>query len=747
MKRLALIIACLVIAFNAASQEYDNMAKNKDEVLSLKNSILREMKYDMGVGNYYLNSMCALYEETFTKNSAEYAECMMWCAMVCERMGDNKQALKLLKQSKEIFKLYGKGPFDGKDTINEIFYLDLKSELYYNSNIDYKSVVYSRKSSDLKKAYFGADSEIYLRSLLDISKLYTERVNMKKAWQYHNLGYNSYVSLIKKEFCEKSESERVNYWYSVKSYIDKTINIAHASTKKSNGRVGDSIAGSAYNALLLSKGLLLNTTLSFEDYVMESGNYEALLNLNYKKSLSTQGAPQSTLDSLDHVIIEVLKESGQTFNIPQLSISWQDVKRNLLPDDLAVEFYKNTDGNYGAVLIKHDWKAPKIVHLGEIVTMNKKSIMLSKALNECSFETFTKDNAEKLWRISRAVWTDEIVKYFPTTDEGRVFFAAEGELLVTGIEYFPFVKPTCVDNKVTEYYCLSDLYNVYRLTSTRMLAVDNMQYSGTAAAVFGGLEYGMDAQDLLADKEKYTKDNSEEVLYAFNNDNRDIRNVEEGVPPLDGTEREADSIVNIINRNHDKNLHAVAYMEEEGTEAAFKSLGGKNQRLIHVASHGFFYNESDSLLIKRLGLGKNPLSHSGLIFAGADIKWLGRSVPEGVDDGFLTALEISVLDFRGLDLVVLSACETAKGYVTGDGVFGLQRGFKMAGSNSILMSLWKVDDDATCLLMTEFYKNWIGGKTKHDALEMAKQTVRSHTENKWNEPKFWAAFILLDGID
>ena len=117
-------------------------------------------------------------------------------------------------------------------------------------------------------------------------------------------------------------------------------------------------------------------------------------------------------------------------------------------------------------------------------------------------------------------------------------------------------------------------------------------------------------------------------------------------------------------------------------------------------------------------------------------------------DGVLTAHEISQLDLSGLQLLSLSACQTAEGDITSDGVFGLQRGFKKAGAQSILMSLWKVDDEATCILMTEFYRNWISeGKTKHDALEAAKQTVRLHTERGWDDPKYWAAFILLDGLD
>lgn len=85
-----------------------------------------------------------------------------------------------------------------------------------------------------------------------------------------------------------------------------------------------------------------------------------------------------------------------------------------------------------------------------------------------------------------------------------------------------------------------------------------------------------------------------------------------------------------------------------------------------------------------------------------------------------------------MDLIALSACQTAQGDITGDGVFGLQRGFKKAGANTILIFMWKVDDEATCLLMTEFYRNWLNGKCKHDTIEAAKHAVRSHPQ--WYPP-------------
>lgn len=141
------------------------------------------------------------------------------------------------------------------------------------------------------------------------------------------------------------------------------------------------------------------------------------------------------------------------------------------------------------------------------------------------------------------------------------------------------------------------------------------------------------------------------------------------------------------------------------------------------------------------------MQHCGLYLSGAQHSLWDEDLTEDTD-GVLTAQEISLLDLSGLQLVSLSACQTAEGEITSDGVFGLQRGFKKAGAQSILMSLWKVDDEATCLLMTAFYKNLIGDKmTKHDALEAAKQTVRSHKKKGWDNPKYWAAFILLDGLD
>ena len=105
------------------------------------------------------------------------------------------------------------------------------------------------------------------------------------------------------------------------------------------------------------------------------------------------------------------------------------------------------------------------------------------------------------------------------------------------------------------------------------------------------------------------------------------------------------------------------------------------------------------------------------------------------------------MDFRGLDLVVLSACQTAMGDIDNEGVYGLQRGFKKAGANTILMSLDKVDDEATKILMVEFYKNLMSGKSKHQSLKDAQKYLRQVDNGKYDKPEYWASFIMLDGLN
>ena len=136
------------------------------------------------------------------------------------------------------------------------------------------------------------------------------------------------------------------------------------------------------------------------------------------------------------------------------------------------------------------------------------------------------------------------------------------------------------------------------------------------------------------------------------------------------------------------------------------------------------------------------MKRSGLMMTGGQSAWLGTKIIEKERDGILTAEEIATLDLSNVNMVVLSACQTGLGDIDpgAEGVLGIQRAFKMAGVQSLLMSLWKVDDNATAYMMQEFYSGLLSGETKHDAFKTAQQKVR----NKYPNPFYWAGFVLLD---
>jgi CHAT domain-containing protein len=210
-------------------------------------------------------------------------------------------------------------------------------------------------------------------------------------------------------------------------------------------------------------------------------------------------------------------------------------------------------------------------------------------------------------------------------------------------------------------------------------------------------------------------------------------------PPLPGTAEEVEEI-------HDELDDSKLVTEGEATESVLKGVRGPV--LLHVATHGFFLSDLARPKASSRGLElvtegappsdakqESPLVRSGLAFAGAN-----KHDSSSGEDGVLTALEVTGLDLRGTQLVVLSACETGVGEVrNGDGVYGLRRALVIAGSESQVMSLWKVDDEATRDLMVEFYEALVDEEGRSAALRKVQREMASSDER--SHPYYWAAFI------
>lgn len=181
------------------------------------------------------------------------------------------------------------------------------------------------------------------------------------------------------------------------------------------------------------------------------------------------------------------------------------------------------------------------------------------------------------------------------------------------------------------------------------------------------------------------------------------------------------------------------FTSNDATEASFKARDGKGDDVIHISTHGFF-NENELLTNEY-----NMMDNSGLFFAGADRYWASDTASVAVtndgNDGILRSSEIELMNLNECYLVVLSACETGLGYDdNSEGVYGLQRAFKLAGAEKIMMSLWEVPDTETSLLMECFYKNLKDGEEPNDALWKAQDSVR----RQYPSPESWGGFVLLN---
>lgn len=375
-------------------------------------------------------------------------------------------------------------------------------------------------------------------------------------------------------------------------------------------------------------------------------------------------------------------------NSAQEMYKWQDVRSHLGAKDVAIEFFKSDDGIYYALILRHKG-TPQLVQLCNESEIQK---YLSKAYNSTYLY-------EYIWKPIEA----------SLNKEENVYFTPDGLLYEIAIEAVP----------ITSGLYFNEKYKVCRLSSTAELAKENKRVPIGRVALFGGLKYGRQMATKIG-----------------------LRSQSAGY--LKWTLTEVENISEILKKSCP---NQVIYTDSVGTEERFKQLSGQKFDIIHLATHGFYLSSTDVMLSKNMDFLKTDdfesmesqrMGCSGLLFAGnTQRKQLLR-----YDDGVLTAEELSKLSLENVDLVTLSACQTAKGDVTSNGLYGLQLCLKTAGVRSMLLALWKVDDEATCLFMTKFYESFVFSGDKRVAYAQAQQAVR----DKYKDPYYWAAFVLVDGI-
>lgn len=455
-------------------------------------------------------------------------------------------------------------------------------------------------------------------------------------------------------------------------------------------------AGLGYDAMLFTKGLLLNSQIELSRMLAEDGDKESLRLLEELRKINQQlheseNSGKGDVDELKKHSVRIekqLMEKSKTFGdyTKNLAVTYQEVQSGLGYNDVAIEmcrFWKSAKSmQYGAIVLTKA-ENPIYVDLGSDRDWGINTLSEDHYMEEGLFEKLL----------------GNILPFFPTKDRGVVFFAPDGIFHMIPIENLPGSEP----------------YDLRRVSSTREVAQNHGAPSSVSSmALFGGVDYGLGtAASFYSDVKKGKRNSSDFLEY------------------LPGAFEE----VTLIKKALEGRMKVDVKTGKNATKTNFMKCSGKRPDLIHVATHGFF-SDADTPIDQ----GKDPLACSGLYFAGAQNTLWNMDADKLKDNGILTALEISTLDFRGVRLAVLSACETGRGAIAADGVFGLQRAFKQAGVRSLMISLWKVDDDVTKMLMTEFYGALLGGRLPSDALKLA----QCKTREVFPHSNDWAAFVLID---
>ena len=612
---------------------------------------------------------------------------------------------------------------DEKGKQGDSYYALLNNlSILFSENDDYKNAIkYGKECVEGRLQSLGEFHPDYSISLQNLAEIYYLSGLYNDALALYKECYSNEKMRLASFFSEMTSSERTNYWLMVDHTFNRLVDIIEKT------ECDEELNRMIYDCLLLSKGILLNYDIAVRNVVYGKGDdalisgYELYnrtrsnISLNHSAKYSEQDYYEifSECNELERLIMRRLK--GPLIHyLDSINVSLDDVYGSLGEHDVAIEFCRSlNENNYYAILVEKTNNNPQIIKL------NIESLVDSIV----SFQYKVYDNPS----IYERIWAP----IEPFIHEGdNVYFAADGILHQINIENLV--------NSLGIRAC--EKYHLHRVSSTGQLFTKQKNIHYSSIALFGGLVYDMDTTALIVQSSSF---NNTAILSS--------RGISEGIINRNGwkylpsTQEEIDRICDQMN---DYSIKYIVFSGTKGTEEAIKSLSGKHIPILHIATHGFFYTDDQSekkAFFQSLNWGEknikdNSMQRSGLIMAGGQNAWLGGSIPANCDDGILLAEEITSMDLSGTDLVVLSACETGLGDIASDGVYGLQRAFKMAGVQTLVMSLWKVDDNATSLMMQTFYEHLLSGMSKREAFNLAQAAVRA----KYPEPYYWAGFIMLD---
>lgn len=615
---------------------------------------------------------------------------------------------------------------------------------------------YFLKAQEIRTNVLGKNHPSFAAGLNELSDFYWSVGDLGKADSLLRISIPLERSFLINASRFTSEKELEAYIQRFKGNLNRIYSLAQTYSNLSLAT-----KRASYESVLFHKGFLLNAASQMRKLSEgDSTSMELFAQLQkqrrrlaeeYSYPLEWQGnisKLEAVCDSLERVLARQVAGADQALS----QTSAMEVLEHLKQGEAAVEFVhydfvhpEVTDSvMYAALILRPGKDSPAFVPLFE-------SRDLSKLVD--NQEGDQAGNVNRLYgQASRGVKPKKRTQTgLKALDWKPLLAELEG---VQTIYYAPsglLHRINFAAVPISDEEILADRYRLVQLNSTRQLVfTDRKSQKNATAFLMGGIQYDGDP-DSIPDIEQ--NEAAPSLLAAGNGMNfqvadRNLRN--NSWQYLYWTDKEVTVIDSLLNQN---NIQSTLLKGSEASEDAFREMAFRppSPTILHLATHGFFFSDpteesslKDSLKSSApvFQQSLHPMIRSGLVIAGGNDTWSGKSPSVSGSDGILTAYEISQMDLSDTELVVLSACETGLGDIEGnEGVYGLQRAFKIAGAHYLIMSLWQIPDRETMEFMTTFYQKWLRDKQSiPEAFRLTQKAMRE----RYPDPFVWAGFVLVE---
>jgi len=730
--------------------------------LSNKADMLR-MLGRYGEASELLLTALDIRKQRFGVSTENYANALSNLANVYFDAGYYKESLEKNLQAKDIYQqIVGEEHQSYGNSLNNLSlcYLQLKK---YNLAIEYKEKALKiietglgknnfrypsflissvrlylktnqlqKAESNLKEALFlveknlGRKHELFAQAQLSLAEVYSLQRRFEEASPLYFECLDYYSAQINDYFNAMSEANQMEYLQFITPVFESyNIYLINYKLNQPTKNFGEHLKRALRYQLQL-KSLLANRSAQLKNEIENSK--DADLKKNYQNWLLAKNELLNNYKSIEPVFdnnelmkktsdLEVqLKSKIKNFT-KTTNVSFEQVQQNLNENEAAIEIFKVNETindsqsvtKYGALIIKNKLTEPDF-----IIYKNGDELETTK------FKNYIKNVDEQIKdSLSYSCFLKPLEKSLKGIN--RIYISSDG--------FFYKLSFLGLYNPINKKYLIED-YEIYQISNLGSISknVKSNLNPNLTANLFGYPDYD------------YNFKLNKSTSIALENQLTAKRFGLTNLAKLPGTKTEVEEINKSLIA---KNWKTEIYTEQYASEQNLRKVN--SPKILHIATHGFYLKglESDDKLFlgfENSAIKNNSLLRSGLILAGAGPSTSDTLNRDSENDGVVTAYEASLLNLTNTDLVVLSACQTGLGDEMGsEGIAGLQRSFTIAGAKNIIMSLWPVDDYATQLLMSSFYKNY----SESQNVELAFKTAQLEVKSKYPQPYFWAAFVLL----